>query len=241
MQSLVEHLHGLGLGAQARIGKFQNSEHSHEYRVDAAQSQDRNGDAANRIGGMRENSTPIRHLARIRGPLLCPDAHFTPCGRLRPVNISYTLTKSLGESGNWRPCLKNYLQFAPGCCLPSRHSPRRCSSNKNHPDTYTVRKGDTLWSISARFLQRPWEWPEVWQANPQVANPHLIYPGEVLSLAYLNGQLRVTGDGGFGPHVRATHSKTRSSRSRCLRSRLPQGYAHTQRRRVQACAARRRD
>ncbi|MGA9334991.1 MAG: LysM domain-containing protein [Rudaea sp.] len=75
--------------------------------------------------------------------------------------------------------------------------------NKNHPDSYTVRKGDTLWSISARFLQRPWEWPEVWQANPQVANPHLIYPGEVLSLAYLNGNLRVTGEGGFGPHVRA--------------------------------------
>lgn len=77
--------------------------------------------------------------------------------------------------------------------------------NKNHPDTYTVRKGDTLWSISAQFLQHPWEWPEVWQANPQVANPHLIYPGDVLSLAYLNGKLRITNDGsGSGPRVRAT-------------------------------------
>ncbi|WP_109124341.1 LysM domain-containing protein [Dyella sp. C11] len=68
----------------------------------------------------------------------------------------------------------------------------------DHPDTYTVKKGDTLWAISARFLSKPWLWPEIWQANPQVQNPHLIYPGDVLNLAFANGPRL-----GLQPRVRA--------------------------------------
>ncbi|HEY5623285.1 MAG TPA: LysM domain-containing protein, partial [Gammaproteobacteria bacterium] len=60
--------------------------------------------------------------------------------------------------------------------------------NPRHPERYVVEPGDTLWDISALFLQDPWYWPEIWQVNPQVANPHLIYPGDVLSLVYINGQ-----------------------------------------------------
>ncbi len=60
------------------------------------------------------------------------------------------------------------------------------------PERYTVVKGDTLWDISSRFLQNPWFWPEIWHANPQIDNPHLIFPGDELALVYVEGQRRVT-------------------------------------------------
>lgn len=60
--------------------------------------------------------------------------------------------------------------------------------NPQHPDEYVVKQGDTLWDISAMFLKYPWHWPEIWQVNPQVENPHLIYPGDRLSLVYRDGR-----------------------------------------------------
>lgn len=57
-----------------------------------------------------------------------------------------------------------------------------------HPNEVVVTKGDTLWDISGRFLQNPWEWPRLWRANPQIKNPDLIYPGDRLRLKWINGQ-----------------------------------------------------
>lgn len=59
---------------------------------------------------------------------------------------------------------------------------------EDHPDRYVVVKGDTLWDISARFLEDPWMWPKIWRANPEIDNPHLIYPGDVIVLRFRNGK-----------------------------------------------------
>jgi hypothetical protein len=80
--------------------------------------------------------------------------------------------------------------------------------NPDHPQQYVVVKGDTLWDISARFLRDPWLWPEVWHVNQQIANPHLIFPGDLISLVYIDGRprLQVTrgagGDEKLSPRIR---------------------------------------
>ena len=50
------------------------------------------------------------------------------------------------------------------------------------PERYEVKRGDSLWSIAAQYLEDPWMWPQLWMANPQVKNPHLLYPGDIIHL-----------------------------------------------------------
>lgn len=79
-----------------------------------------------------------------------------------------------------------------------------------YPDHYTVTKGDTLWDISGRFLTHPWEWPQLWHANPEIRNPHLIYPGDVLRLVYIDGHPRLVLERGSRGTIKLSpHSRVR--------------------------------
>ncbi|HSM26618.1 MAG TPA: LysM peptidoglycan-binding domain-containing protein [Thioalkalivibrio sp.] len=70
------------------------------------------------------------------------------------------------------------------------------------PERYVVQPGDTLWDLANTFLRDPWYWPEIWLTNPQIQNPHLIYPGDVLSIHYIEGQPRVTVTERLSPQIR---------------------------------------
>lgn len=76
----------------------------------------------------------------------------------------------------------------------------------NAPDEYTVKRGDTLWAISKIYLLKPWRWPELWGMNlGEIANPHRIYPGQVLYLDKTGGRARLSlrrGAGGSGDTVK---------------------------------------
>ena len=60
---------------------------------------------------------------------------------------------------------------------------------------YTVQKGDTLWDLSQKFSDTPWQWPELWKENDQIANPHRIYPGERIRLYRRRGAHGLGEDG----------------------------------------------
>src|ERR1700709_1710129 len=94
---------------------------------------------------------------------------------------------------------------------------------ENAPDTYTVKRGDTLWHISGMFLKSPWRWPELWGMNlDQIHNPHLIYPGQLLVLEKIDGMARLklgSTVGGVGDTVKLSPSiRSESSESAAISS-----------------------
>ncbi len=94
-----------------------------------------------------------------------------------------------------RTVIKKIFHLILVAMLASTAMAQDVSVRPDHPDEYVVVKGDTLWDISGMFLEHPWQWPAIWHANPQIENPHLIYPGDRVSLVYIDGRPRLVVNG----------------------------------------------
>lgn len=90
--------------------------------------------------------------------------------------------------GDDRTAMEAAIDAGPSTAPRSEAAAGGMALNPNAPDSYVVKRGDTLWGIAKVFLRDPWYWPEIWQVNPQVHNPHLIYPGDTLRLVYMEGK-----------------------------------------------------
>lgn len=95
--------------------------------------------------------------------------------------------------------------------LPTPPEQNSATLKASAPEQYVVQKGDTLWDLSNKFLNQPWYWPEIWYMNPQVNNPHLIFPGDVINVFYVGGRPyltvgdspRIAGSERLSPEMRA--------------------------------------
>lgn len=92
-------------------------------------------------------------------------------------------------------CVGMGLSVVPSAAYANNPPP---NVRADAPNVYVVKRGDTLWAISKRYLRDAWRWPEIWASNPQVRNPHLIYPGDRLLLCRVQGRSVVGIDGGDG-------------------------------------------
>jgi len=102
------------------------------------------------------------------------------------------------------------LALTLGFCVSGGAFADTLALKADHPKSYVVVKGDTLWDISTKFLRDPWRWPEIWHNNPEIRNPHLIYPGDIVNLVYVDGKPVLQVQRGrrtvkLSPKTRATH------------------------------------
>ncbi len=84
----------------------------------------------------------------------------------------------------------------------ARRAHKKIEIQPTAPKKYIVKKGDTLWGISKKFLVKPWYWPEIWDKNQEIKNPHLIFPGDVLYLVFVKDD-----DGKLVPRIRVDYGK----------------------------------
>ena len=108
------------------------------------------------------------------------DDSYDPAGAMTGSSVSSSSrqTQSAAAQTEYRPTLERVSGPVP--------------LSSGAPNEYVVKVGDTLWDIAGTFLKDPWFWPEIWYVNPDIQNPHLIYPGDVLGLVYIDGQPRIT-------------------------------------------------
>jgi len=116
--------------------------------------------------------------------------------RSRPVGLVYlslvaALLATVAGCAQQRPVATTTASMAINEPPLLRASAQPVALRSGHPQRYVVQPGDTLWDIAARFLNSPWRWSEIWQLNPEINNPHLIYPGDVIELFYEGDQPRL--------------------------------------------------
>jgi LysM repeat protein len=123
--------------------------------------------------------TPLANACQVSAVSRSKLKPFAALAAAAVVTLSIGLAMSFGAAAQETPS----RTIATGSGIPL---------TADAPDRYTVKKGDTLWDIAKVFLRDPWYWPEIWYVNPQVKNPHLIYPGDTLALVSLNGKPQVS-------------------------------------------------
>lgn len=114
--------------------------------------------------------------------------------RINGLLMGASLVAILAGCSSPREPFANRQERPDEQCLAGHYqqgSPQSAFDNRQ-VTRYVVKKGDTLWSISKHFLSKPWYWKQLWYNNPHIRNPHLIYPGDVLSIVSINGEKRVT-------------------------------------------------